>query len=110
MDGLERTGSLVSARAFRIEAAVVASLIAHRQSTYWEFIDAKGVSRIHFSGKKEFQVAGDEVPSIEIVSVHPLLIDYLERHTTIYAAQPTTDPMAVISKLHETLTTATAGW
>lgn len=86
------------------------SLITHRQSTYWEFLDEKGTSRIHFSGKKEFKVAEDEVPSIDFVSDHPLLIDYLEHHSSIYVAAATSDPLAILTELQEKLFAATAGW
>jgi hypothetical protein len=88
----------------------VPSLITLRQSTYWEFLDAKGSSRIHFIGKKEFQVAEDEVPSIEFVNAHPLLIDYLERHSSIYVAEATPDPLAILAELQKVLLSATAGW
>jgi len=88
----------------------VPSLIAHRQSTYWEVLDEKGTSRIHFIGKKEFQVAEDEVPSIDFVSVHPLLIDYQERHSSIYVAEATANPLVILAELKEGLLEATADW
>ena len=67
-------------------ATSVSSIITLRQTTYWEFLRPEGASRVHFAGKKEFRVAEDEVSSVDVLSEHPLLIDYLESHTSIYTA------------------------
>jgi hypothetical protein len=88
----------------------MSALITCRQTTFWDFIDAQRVSRVHFKGKKEFHVAENEVPSIEVVREHPLLIDYIEAHTSIYLAGASSEASAILGDIQDALNAATSGW
>ena len=91
-------------------AASVSTLITRRQTTFWDFLNAQGTSRVHFKGKKEFHVAEDEVPTIEVVREHPLLIDYIEPHTSIYVAGAAAHASAILGEIQEAVISATSGW
>ena len=88
----------------------MSALITCRQTTFWDFIDAQRVSRVHFKGKKEFHAAEDEVPSVDVISEHPLLIDYIEAHTSIYLADASSDASAILGDIQDALNEATSGW
>ena len=91
-------------------AAALSSRITRRQTTFWDFLGADGVSRVHFRGKKAYRIAGDEVPSYEVVRQHPLLVDYLELHTSIFLAGVAPDPSTIHGELVEALAVATSRW
>jgi hypothetical protein len=88
----------------------MSALITCRQTTFWDFIDVQRVSRVHFKGKKAFHVAEDEVPSIEVVGEHPLLIDYHESHTSIYLAAASSDASTILGDIEGALNAAMSGW
>ena len=91
-------------------AAAMSSRITRRQTTFWDFLGANGVTRVHFKGKKAYRIAGDEVPSYEVVREHPLLVDYLEPHTSIFLAGGAPNPSALHCELGEALASATSRW
>jgi hypothetical protein len=91
-------------------AASLPSLITRRQSTFWDFVDAERALRVHFKGKKDFRAAQDEVASIQVVSQHPLLLDYQEPHASIYVAGVGGNPSMILSELREALLAATLRW
>jgi hypothetical protein len=84
--------------------------ITLRQTTFWDFLCAEGVSRVHFKGKREFRVAEDDVASFEVLSDHPLLGHYTEGHTAIYVAGASLQPDHALAELEEAVLSATAGW
>ena len=88
----------------------MSALIACRQTTFWDFIDAQRVSRVHFKGKQEFHAAEDEVPSFEVVTEHPLLIDYVEAYTSIYLAAASPHAPGILGDIEDALNAATSGW
>jgi hypothetical protein len=65
---------------------------------------------VHFKGKKAYRIAGDEVASYEVILQHPLLVDYLEPHTSIFLAGAAADPAAIHAELSEVLASATSRW
>jgi hypothetical protein len=91
-------------------AASLPTFITRRQTTFWDFLDAERASRVHFKGKKEFRAAEDEIASIQVVSEHPLLLDYQEQHASIYVAGVGDNPSAILRELQEALLAATSRW
>ena len=47
---------------------------------------------------------------MEVVSEHPLLIDYVEAHTSIYLAGASPDASAILGDIEDALNAATSGW
>jgi hypothetical protein len=91
-------------------AATLPTLITRRQTTFWDLLDAERASRVHFKGKKDFRIAEDEVASVQVVSEHPLLLDYKENYVSIYVAGVGGNPSAILVKLQEALLAATSRW
>jgi hypothetical protein len=91
-------------------AASLSTLITRRQTTFWDLLDAERASRVHFKGKKDFRVAEDEVASVQVVSEHPLLLDYQEQHVSIFLAGVGDNPSAILIELQEALLNATSRW
>jgi hypothetical protein len=91
-------------------AASLPTLITRRQTTFWDFLDAERALRVHFKGKKDFRAAQDEVASVQVVSEHPLLLDYQEQHVSIYVAGVGDNPSEILRELQEALLAATSRW
>ena len=87
--------------------------IAYYQATY-VLMDISGERvRINFIRKKAFYLVKDCIGAFEILSKHPLLLDYNEPWATTYINSPAAQPGIVLEKMKDVinnLTTRRQSW
>jgi uncharacterized protein len=88
----------------------MACLISLRQTTFWDFLDREGISRVHFVRKAESYFARPEIPSFKIVDEHPLLLDYMTAWWDVFVSAPTQDSAVVVEEITRAVTSVTSGW
>lgn len=85
--------------------------IVRRQTTYWEVRTASAaVYRIHFREKMEVGFTTAAYASAEIVSIHPLLVQYDEPSRSLYFSGTPFNPRIVAENLDRLIREASADW
>ncbi len=88
-----------------------AGTITFRQSTYWDVLAATGDAyRIHFRDKAEFVFADPAYETIEIRSVHPLLVKYDEPSRSLYFSGAPSRPTELSHELEAAVRNASESW
>jgi hypothetical protein len=84
--------------------------IAKRQSTYWDFVGPDSTVRAHFVDKKESSFVSPDCDSLDVVSDHPVLLDYRDSWIAIYLASRPVQPAALLGNLAGAVASVVGPW
>lgn len=84
--------------------------VARRQTTFWDFTDSEGTTRVHFIAKKEFGFTQPAVASFSIEADHPLLADYSNGWVQIFVSAPVIEPGLLVAKIDEAVKEMSKHW
>ncbi len=85
--------------------------IERRQTTYWDLQDGSGTRwRVHFEDKVEATFASAEYDGAELVTQHPLLVQYDEPMRSLYVSGRPHDPRTLAERFDRVIRDGSAGW
>ena len=84
--------------------------ILHRQTTYWDLTGPSGVERVHFVKKQEHFFLTPECDSVEIVNMHPVLVDYQHAWVSIYVSTAPESAEAVLQDVSARVASMVGPW
>jgi hypothetical protein len=84
--------------------------IATRQTTYWEFLSSSKSFRVHFVDKYEHHFSDDEFPMFEIVTSHPVLVDYQFPRQAFYISSSPQNPQGLFEQVAATIAAQVSPW
>lgn len=80
------------------------------QTTFIEIVVEQTTYRIDFRGKREFSAKAGAFSSLEILELHPLLLDYTEPMASLYFAAAPSNPETLLADLRAAVETIFNGW
>jgi hypothetical protein len=87
----------------------MALLISHRQTTFWDFSGSETV-RVHFLQKQEQSFVSPECEGFQVVSEHPVLLNYLEAWSHVYVSSSASEAVATLEHLAAEISSIVAPW